>query len=703
MAEVATLPVPALPVPNETMSCEMILNSFGSMKIRVRNFKGNNIVPFLAANKTPEERNEKFIHDCELILQNRQQEINNTEFCNLLFHMMNNDPTEINKLVFTVLTNATKDFKRIINEKLQQGDFSLRQFIEEYNKFYQNTFMLKKHLWYYDENVEIKNKNSSLSPYELLKNYIFYCNVKNTEYKYNGKDMNLYGIISSILEKDKVTIDTILPLFKMRDFEQTLSSLIINDTDKNKMFNVELNRQFMVTMGSNQEFVKSITAYLNNKIKEFGETHVKKEGQEDKDIHAELEKSPIVEILKMATQFAERDLFNVYYQILMERRLLNSKLTETNVTMERFLLTFFKKPEDNALIQKMNYKIDDIVESIESNNTFHGVKIRVTSEKYKDLDLTNFNLKMCEFKVLRSSAWDCNSEEILPYTCPLEIMPHVDSYIGFYGVKYGKMRKIKLNFDHGSSIINITLGDKTYEMLTTLPQMFLLMQFNKSKELSISELETALNVPRTKLAIVLNSLLRCQILMRDPGKANDPNNKFYLNNNFTCDQTHLSLASAYYKIINEKIVIANENANKEKLATQVLNIIKSNADSQMTFSEIYKKLDVKCTKDELVLILNDYMSRDIISESVNDEPVYKYKINTSITLKNDKMRGSVSTSSEEQEDDDQSENSEDNYSDDEELPELEDSPSEPEPASAPAPAPAPEPVPASVPAVESVE
>lgn len=478
-----------------------------------------------------------FRNYCNSII-NGANNCNIIELHNLLFHLTNQNPKQVDDIIVEVFDSYTQKLSEHLANLIKTGNFKIKAFIDLYNAYYQSAQRLSKLMTYFDTRVYSDNTNK-YSHINTIRSYMFYKNVISQQYQYiDSKEYYLYEILTKAIESNDGTISEILQLFKMYSFYIRLSYIV--KTNKDTLFNSELNKLFLVTLGSNQTFIKTIAQYINDTIKSV-------RAKDDKTDAANIEEL----INLISNYFLEKDMFNMYYEKLFESRLLSG---EFDNDFEKKLLSKFKRPIDNKIIQNMLYKLKDIEESIADRAQYNKLEITITSDKYKGrLSVDKLNPKIVNARLFRCYAWShTNEPEKNDLALPFELAPYIDIYNQFYKARY-PYRDVFWNFNHGVGTVKITLGAKQYLLQLTTPQMFLLLQFNNSQEITAIDLAKNLDIPLSKVALILNTFIRAQILKKEANKqASDPTMKIILNHNCKFDSDKISLVGSMMNMMQQQ-------------------------------------------------------------------------------------------------------------------------------------------------------
>lgn len=470
-----------------------------------------------------------FTSVCKAILNDQEGDVNINIFNNIVFNLTNADPHKLNMVVFNLLTDQVKDFSNWVQSSLDHKNFGLQEFIKKHQDFYRRTQKLNHCLWYANnKNVRIGSNKKEYSNFNLMRSYLFYVNVINKKYTHEEEGSFLYNIFSKCLEGDTSIVE-VLPLFKMFSYYKNLSH--VPKENKEELFNMELNDMFLTAMGSHQEFVKSMVAYVFKNIKEMKNNSINE---------------TIYNINKLPQQFNERGIYNIYFIKYMENFLLSSNVTKDQLGELKKLIKGFSKPDDNQVIQELLYKIEDIEESSRHKTLYRNAHINTSSDKYKNLSINvnDIDRQIINPIVTRYYAW--NDAKTLDYD-EFDLSNngnYLEICVTMYNSLYSSLhpnRELHWNLNLGMSVVEIEIGDKKYQFQLTTPQMLVLCKFNNKSKLTAHELAEDLGIKLSKLGPILNSFLAAKVLTRSDNSSDDKNMYISINENFYSDNDKISL------------------------------------------------------------------------------------------------------------------------------------------------------------------
>jgi hypothetical protein len=485
--------------------------------------------------------------NCVDILKGNWQQVNVLLIDNVVSSLLSESVDNFNNMLIDIFNSHTNDIQLWLQSSLTDGSFDPVDFVEKYNKYGKNSMTLRKILWIYDKNVsQADDKGKSYSFLNLIKNYLFYTNVINKKYQYQDSALYLYDILSEYIDFDgqnQIT-DIIVPMFNMFQFYNKLSHIPKN---REQLFNLELENKFFVNMGTNQEFIKNFVTYIHDSIKRLSvrpdvdnvsnsPDPLNKSGNTSMDTVDPNQKEilQLMDVVKMAHAFKEKELLLIHYDSLLANRLLNS---QSDLKLEGDLLKLFNIKDDVRVICKMKYKIEDMLESRLNEKYFSRVQINTKSEKYAGLDIKSLRREMCKFDVLRFYAWELSESD--QYNVPINIAPYVDIYRGYYE-HANPDRKLTFNFDNSISVVKMEFGANVYHVQMALPQLFVITHLLNLKKVSIEKLFELVGGSLEKVLFILNGLERAKLVTK-----NDDTKEYSLNPYFQppAGKTKIAIAS----------------------------------------------------------------------------------------------------------------------------------------------------------------
>ena len=585
------------------------LNAFGEYKFNVISKNNCSFVRSLQYNN-PIDR---FRTLCQSILNGKNQDVNQIEFDGLLYKLMETQPEKVNETLFELINELCVSFKNWISNKLETDTFSVDTFQEGYTKFYKLKSNFSRQLRYFENCVKKGSTTKSYSHIMLMANYAFYKNVVDQTYKYKGNDCQLHTILGSLINEKNMSVDKILPLFQMFKYYEKLS--FVAGKRRDELFNIKNQQEFLVGLGSNVNFVKSLVNYINNAFNQLSLcTNADDKSKKLKGLK---------DVIRMGTQFHEREMFILYYKKSLAARLLENSNVDTDAEKEALVL-FKENKSDNRNVQKMYDMVKDIDEFRLNKKYIVKLEVKVTQatqDKYgaAGLDITKFDKQKANIIPLAFGVWDLSLvDNNGHYVVPLELQYYLDIFNAYYTKRY-QHRKLTYDFNNGTANISIVLGGVKYMIEMTTPQLFLMYQFNHTPEINAKDLAKNVGMTLKQLTPVLNSLIKCGLIDRQAGERTDPNLKFFVNTKFKSNQKEFSIVSFMNQNKTEEVdkEVQEQFAHKREdiVKCVLVGILKHS--KEMTVESLFDA----CSKKLTIFQVTAQLFKHALTTAIKDEYV----------------------------------------------------------------------------------
>jgi hypothetical protein len=583
-----------------------LIRSFGSIKFNTQSTE--NLKDYVIDIRD-EEKLKRFQYICDCILSNKYSHINRIEINRLTYDLFNTHLVSMHKNLVQSIDNFSIGFRDNIRELVLKKEFNYDFFIESYRHYFTRIDKLKSVLWYFEKNIKnVNTQGATISYFDLIRTISFYKNVLSEKYNFEGEEMNLGKVFGVILESDFKNIEKINPVLGMLKFYEKLYTLTSDKT----LFVEKIGVSTLMLDGHNKNFIKNFVIFIDKKIKEYSHTSTKVEKFNIKKI--------IFDIMNLILETENRSVFEMYYFNFFRNRILND---DCDLIFERDILLLFKDCKNIATINKMLNMIRIIKKSFDESEDgykylFKTVVVKSSSDKYKDFDSSRIDRDIDHTKFVSYFHWDNIDNTQVRYNLPKEVETLVDMNTALYE-SLNKDRTIKWNYDHGTSIVQMTMNEVEYNIQLTIPQMAVIMLFRDFKEISAQQISETTDIPLFKLGNVLNSLLRSKILVKESGPSSDPNLKFSLNSNFNSENKNISLVNLMKVNMREVCsFVANIIRKFTKLTeTQIIDISEQEFTNGITRELIMKAIQIII--DRNIIELKDGNYQEIIEEDTDSD------------------------------------------------------------------------------------
>jgi hypothetical protein len=488
------------------------------------------------------------------LLKNYVEKILDSDYDNINIHVMdklvysitNYNLRYINTILYNAYDTSTSYFKEWVQNNCSNKDFS-DNILEKYRLFTNSTNILKKSLNYYNKSVGYSNELGEIIQFnDFIKSAMFYKNVIASTYTLDGIEYEFFSLIAhnviNCLNFKLLHNFITMQSFYKQTYEKFKTNILFPEITLDLISAFENNVEFIKKLVENIDILlkKTSSSNLNNNI------------------------SGILDIIKVVSVFKERKNFDIYYKIALSKRLF---LPYNNFKLEQKIINIFSHTLKTNESRNMICMINDIENSHTSFNDMKIIKFLNDSKSFSLETFENYikNKKNVVPYVLKNRIW----KDIIPSNSAYTLPDNIDIFLKFNSVCYSNRhpnRIINWKLDYGTAIVDILINGTNYEFLVTTPQMLVMMLFSSNSRFSGIEISQKLNMPLKTVGIILSSFIQSQIFKRDPGANNDILLKFYINKDFKCDMTKITLLN----LINFK-----SNGDNDKLIEKSTNIPES--------------------------------------------------------------------------------------------------------------------------------
>lgn len=372
---------------------------------------------------------------------------------------------------------------------------------------------------------------------------------------------------------------------------------------------------------------ETLTSYLNQDGKRASEfitiyldacLKLSAEKQNFKQVKTDLEAS--VKIFKL---LKEKDIFSVYYQQQLSKRLLQQK---SSIDLERWLITQIKSEMGSLFTSKLEGMLRDVSAS---------------SELYKNFQKSNKeNISEFMFKpqILTPTSWPFqNPDKIDPnFKLPAALQEVQDQFESFYGKKYNQRL---LRWSHHLSSIEVGHQFSTTYHEIHLPiyaaSIFFLFQDHDS--LTRDMIQDMTGLPDKELDRLLLSMTtapRSRILLKTPAsKTIAPTDEFSINEDFTAPVTKVKLQMITGVVTSgkperTKFMDSIERERMEVINASIVRVMKR--ERRLSLGQLQEAIAVDLASRFTLTIANfnnsieTLIEKDYIQRDVDDPEVILY-------------------------------------------------------------------------------
>jgi len=444
-----------------------------------------------------------------------------TEFSNINKNIFDTNIKNINRLlvnylsyhintpdeyIFNFFDNHTKCIRTTIDTMISNGNFTVHEFIDMYNKYMKNlTVMIQ--MW---RDIDFKISVNGMYDYsyiKLLGSCIFYANVLTATYQ-NG--IGLEDVVTSTI--DISNTDQMSGLFEIDNF---CNKIIILDG----FFKPVRFIQSKLPSETCDVIMNKIINDLN-KLITTGENLIN-----------------IKSLIRLGLTLNDNITFVTLYRNKLSQRLLTQKYKD--LSFEKEILHAFNAKNVAEVLAMMCYQISDINSSIIDNNTLKRIVVNNVT--------TPINKNVVKFKILRDYAWDYDSTNTIEnIRFPQRIQCYFDLIVQQYKNIY-PYKKISYLYDKcvATITVNIHMKDQDCEckLQLNLLQLAVFMIINEYENISAVDIAKTLGVSLKApfIAATLTALITNNLITLPVNCQNNPTVPFRINKEYLLENNRVSL------------------------------------------------------------------------------------------------------------------------------------------------------------------
>jgi cullin 1 len=208
----------------------------------------------------------------------------------------------------------------------------------------------------------------------------------------------------------------------------------------------------------------------------------------------------------------DKDVFQTFYTTKLSKRLIHG--VSASDESEASMISKLKEACGFEYTNKLQRMFTDMSLSKDLTDSF---KNRM-EQNHDDVDIS-FSIM-----VLGTNFWPLNPPGH-EFVIPAEILPTYDRFQKYYQMKHSG-RKLTWLWNYSKNELRTNYLNQKYILMTSSFQMAVLLQYNESDTLSLSELATATAIPTELLMQVLALLVKAKILINEETDQYDLNPGF---------------------------------------------------------------------------------------------------------------------------------------------------------------------------------
>lgn len=556
------------------------------------------------------------------ILTEKYDNVNLLAITNVAMSLLKNN--KLLTIILEIVNIEAEKFSIMIQKMLNDETYTNKSFLDMYTSYIRRMTLLKNSVRLLQDYIKTTCNKNLLNIYV---NYLFYYNVVNKQYILPTKEqLYLYQLL--IKYNNFTDAKELFTCFKLYNYFTRFTYSIKNKDERVLYFNTDLEKLFAVTDDTNTEsFIKIVMTEVDIAVKKACDTN------------GDDELNEAINYVKMCKKIYGEVQSAVIYLKYLQNRLIGTRGATCNINVETKIASLFSITAELELYIKMRYSINDVALSSDITHSIHNIgEVKFLAEKYAGIDTSKLNKNNCNYLLVRNYAWGDgifkngyvdklnHPQEISFYLDVLgKMMVHPDCSLAkeIYG------RKLLVDYDNSTGIIDMVFGNKKYTFNATLGQIILLMVINNSGKISAKNLSEVIGAPLKNLSTIINSLMSTKLITRSSTAPNDPEMIFYIKDDWSCDSDYIDLVKPLetIKMKSLTIPISQVNSKTDHINNAHLSTLRARILEYMVEKKSATLEDItEYTKEKLLNLPN-----------INIEDVMEKLVNVGMLIKADKI------------------------------------------------------------------
>lgn len=427
------------------------------------------------------------------------------------------------------------------------------------------------------------------------------CSQFNSFIKNQGKQ-----IVISTEEKDKTMVQELL------DFKDKVDEIAIKCFGRNEKFINSLKEAF-------EYFINQRTNKPAELIAKFVDIKLRSGNKET----TEEEFEKLLDKVMVIFRFIHgKDIFEAFYKKDLAKRLLVGK--SASVDAEKSMLLKLKQECGSGFTSKLEGMFKDMELSRELMPTFKQFLLNTNPSATVDMSVS----------ILTTGYWPTyHPVEII---MPSELLQYEVDFNRFYTSKHGG-RKLQWQRNLGNFVLKATFNSGVKELQVSFFQGLVLLLFNSTNELSLSEIRNQISDPKKaldepELRRTLQSLAcgKARVLIKNPkGRDINDHDKFTFCGEFTNKLFRIKINQIQMKETKEENTNTQERVFQDRqyqIDAAVVRIMKMRKKLQhnLLLSEIFKQIKFPATPAEMKKRIESLIERDYVQRDKDQPNLYHY-------------------------------------------------------------------------------
>jgi len=265
----------------------------------------------------------------------------------------------------------------------------------------------------------------------------------------------------------------------------------------------------------------------------------------------------------------DKDVFQKFYSKHLGKRLIHQQ--SHSMDLEEAMINRLKQACGYEFTNKFHRMFTDVSLAEDLNTKFSDF-LKSKPAEAGDVGINYF------VRVLQQGAWPLSQNNISPLAVPVQLEKTVQMYEAFYAKQFSGR---KLTWLHHLSNGDVKLAGylpKTYIVNMTTFQMALLLMFEKSDHLKLSELEAGTKMASDHFTRHVQSLLDSKLVLTEAGDLSDSSTVVSLNMKYSNKRTKFRIAGTVQRETPQEVEQTHQAVDDDRkmyLQAAIVRIMKS--------------------------------------------------------------------------------------------------------------------------------
>lgn len=432
-----------------------------------------------------------------------------------------------------------------------------------------------------------------------------------------GKLPILWKLASRIPQAPQKITEAICKYAKQKGLECLQSQNVIND-----LLELHLNLQEAIKDVPATISLKNVWEDVLNRSESAAELlakHLDVILKNDKKLMAQTS-DWLTHIMTLFSYLQAKDVFEAFYKSLLAKRLLWNRFV--NMDVEKHICSLLKAECGAAFTSKMEGMFQDVDWSRETMAVYQQQRQSAAGS----------NIPEMEVQVLTTGYWPVYPQ-YPNLVLPASLLALQEDFGQHYKSKY-QGRRMTWQYALGHVVVKCTLNKKPYELIVSLVQALVLMQFNDHGQRSLAQLQASIGVEADELERALLSLTQGKdgtriLKCREKKKRYTADDVFAVNEKFTSKLRRIRISNILWKETKQERDETHKVVSRDRLYlldAVLVRILKSRKtiSHPALMAQVLEQVKVPAKASDVKLRIESLIEREYMERDAQDRNRYNY-------------------------------------------------------------------------------